>query len=136
MSMYCNTLQTNEEAVVATKLCHVFWTRRQSQTVSEYCQLLKSTREDFILHYGHFFKELIKVSVPHQAKTVHKLSIRKVWRHQRGNQKLHNGEGQTMQWPREGQMRKNCILNTIQKRKEWARRIPQCSWVDPGAMEE
>ena len=67
---------------MATELCHVFWTRRQSQTVSEYCQLLKTAREDFILHYGHFFKELIKVSVTHQAKTVHKLSIRQVWRHQ------------------------------------------------------
>ena len=67
-----HTLQTNEEAVVAAKLCHVFWTRRQSQTVSEYCQLLKTAREDFILHYGHFLKELIKVSVLHQTKTVHK----------------------------------------------------------------
>ncbi|XP_052086398.1 uncharacterized protein LOC127723675 isoform X2 [Mytilus californianus] len=51
---------TNEEAVVATELCQVFWSRRQSQSVSEYCQLIKTAREDFILQYGHYFKELIK----------------------------------------------------------------------------
>ncbi|CAC5419432.1 unnamed protein product [Mytilus coruscus] len=51
---------TNEEAVVATELCQVFWSRRQSQSVSEYCHLIKTAREDFILQYGHYFKELIK----------------------------------------------------------------------------
>ncbi|CAG2244161.1 unnamed protein product [Mytilus edulis] len=51
---------TNEEAVVATELCQVFWSRRQSQSVSEYCQQIKTARDDFILQYGHYFKELIK----------------------------------------------------------------------------
>lgn len=56
------SFQTNEEAVVASELCQVFWSRRQSQSVSEYCQQIKTAREDFILQYGHYFKELIKVS--------------------------------------------------------------------------
>ncbi|VDI28195.1 Hypothetical predicted protein [Mytilus galloprovincialis] len=51
---------TNEEAVVASELCQVFWSRRQSQSVSEYCHQIKTAREDFILQYGHYFKELIK----------------------------------------------------------------------------
>ncbi|XP_071132906.1 uncharacterized protein [Mytilus edulis] len=51
---------TNEEAVVATELCQVFWSRRQSQSVSEYCQQIKTARDEFILQYGHYFKELIK----------------------------------------------------------------------------
>lgn len=75
---------------MATELCHVFWTRSQSQTVTEYCQLLKTARENFILHYGHFFKELIKVGVLDQTKTVQKRPIRKVRRYQRGNQKPYN----------------------------------------------
>ena len=42
--------------------------------------------------------------------------LRKVWRKQRGNQKLLIEDGQTMQWPKEkGQITKNDLQNIAQK---------------------
>ena len=53
-----------------------------------------------------------------------KISLRKVWRYQRGNQKPYIDEAQTLQWPKENRTNNNPQNNT-EKIKDWATWYPK-----------